>query len=267
MEKIIALMREIGFTSNEAKAYVALLKTQPATGYEVATRSGVPRSAIYNVLAKLKDAGIINAVHHKPARYIALPPAQLQKLMTDRFSSCLESLRGSLDEVVGSAEAAFLWQIHGYREVMDSARGLIERSTKQIALSIWGREAQELEDALQSAAGRGVAVVVFSLTDLPEITGTTFSYDINAAELEKHWGHKLILLIDNKMALVGTTELQSSQAIITEESAVVDMALNNLVLDITLFGQRKGMDVSHHITALQSRLAPIDELISDPATP
>ena len=139
METIIALMKEIGFTGNEAKAYIGLLKHQPATGYEIAARSGIPRSAIYNVLKKLKGVGLVNAVHHKPMRYVALPPAQLHTLMKDRFTNCLDEIKDSLEGMARPMEGAFLWQIQGYRSVLDRARGLIERSQELVAASIWSR--------------------------------------------------------------------------------------------------------------------------------
>ncbi|MBT6434877.1 MAG: TrmB family transcriptional regulator, partial [Deltaproteobacteria bacterium] len=43
--KVLSAMTELGFTKSESKVYTALLKKQPATGYELAASSGVPRSA------------------------------------------------------------------------------------------------------------------------------------------------------------------------------------------------------------------------------
>ena len=61
--KVLSAMTELGFTKSESKVYTALLKKQPATGYELAASSGVPRSAIYNILKKLESGGLINAIH------------------------------------------------------------------------------------------------------------------------------------------------------------------------------------------------------------
>jgi hypothetical protein len=43
---------------------------------------------------------------------------------------------------------------------------------------------------------------------------------------------------------------------------LVEMAIANLVLDITLFSQREGIDVSDTVERLTQRLAPIDQLLS-----
>ena len=50
------LMR-IGFTEYQAKAYVALTRKNPVTGYELSKNSGVPRSMIYEVAGKLVERG------------------------------------------------------------------------------------------------------------------------------------------------------------------------------------------------------------------
>lgn len=258
---IIALMKDIGFTGNEAKAYIGLLKQQPATGYEVAARSGVPRSAIYNVLKKLESNGLANAVHHKPTRYVALPPDQLHTLMKERFTSRINDLKEALDDLTGPVETELLWQIQGYRSVMDKARGLIGRSKELVSIALWAREAEVLRDALIEAEERGVRVVSFSLTELPELPGVSYAYQVAESELEKHWPHKLILIIDREQALVGHTDTHASRAVLTREPAIVDMAINNMVLDITLYGQRKGLDTSEVIASLQTRMAPMDDLM------
>ena len=48
-------VQDLGFTSYEAMAYVSLLENNPVTRYELGKNSGVPRSAIYNVIQKLEQ--------------------------------------------------------------------------------------------------------------------------------------------------------------------------------------------------------------------
>ena len=52
MKKIQDILIDFGLTSNAAKAYIALLKKNPSTGYEISTQTDIPRSAIYTVLNK-----------------------------------------------------------------------------------------------------------------------------------------------------------------------------------------------------------------------
>ena len=72
--KVLSAMTELGFTKSESKVYTALLKKQQRL-YELAASSGVPRSAIYNILKKLESGGLINAIQDKPARCAVAPRA------------------------------------------------------------------------------------------------------------------------------------------------------------------------------------------------
>lgn len=264
---VVEEMGALGFTASEAKAYAALLKIQPATGYELAAESGVPRSAIYNVLKRLKAEGLVNAVQAKPTKYVALAPDQLVALLEQRFAGRLKVLGDALEKLAHPTEAALLWQIQGYRAILDAAREMVGSAERFIAASLWAREADVLGDALREAAGAGASVILFSLTELPPdlgAMGTTFSYGIPERELEPHWHHKIILIADGGRALAGSTEVgESTRAILTEDPTIVEMAANNLILDITLFGSREGVETGGAVARLQDHLAPIDELLAE----
>ena len=62
MNNLQSLLKEFGLTSNAAKAYIALLRKNPSTGYEISTQTDIPRSAIYTVLNKLVALGFANSV-------------------------------------------------------------------------------------------------------------------------------------------------------------------------------------------------------------
>ena len=53
---ILSILRQLDFTEYEAKAYLALLKDSPLSGYAVALHSGVPRSKIYEVLSNMEES-------------------------------------------------------------------------------------------------------------------------------------------------------------------------------------------------------------------
>ena len=40
--KVLGALRSLGFTEYEAKVYLALVQSAPATAYEISHRSGVP---------------------------------------------------------------------------------------------------------------------------------------------------------------------------------------------------------------------------------
>ena len=265
--RVSRAMGELGFTASEAKVYAVLLKQHPATGYEVAARSGVPRSAIYNILKKLESVGLVNAAGDKPARYVPLPPERLYELLGARFSRSLDDLKTTLASFVKAEEGSSLWQIRGWGALIDNATGLVGRAKKSLCASLWRREAAELAAPLAKASAAGVRVVLFSFTDLAPLdrtlgAGSVFSYGLDEAALEKDWRHKLVLIADGHTVLVGGAEAtDDSRATVTDDSAIVEMAQSNLVLDLTLYGQRFGTDTTDVVKLLATKMAPIDELL------
>lgn len=266
-KRIVEAMKQLGFTSTDAKAYVALLKNNPATGYELAARSGVPRSAIYNVLRRLEGLGLVNAVQAKPAKYLPLPPEQLLALIETQFSRSLDELKTTLESLSQSPAEAVTWTISGYQTTLAQAQGLISAAESSVHMSLWRREAKQLVEPLQEAAARGVEVVLFSFNPLPEVDAQVFSYGIAEEELGRYWAHKLILITDHNRALVGgAEETEENRAVVTQEKSLVEMAISNLVLDITLYGQRMGADTSEVITGLTVHLAPVEDLLKKAAS-
>jgi HTH-type transcriptional regulator, sugar sensing transcriptional regulator len=261
-DRVVTAMNELGFTVTDAKAYVALLKNHPATGYELAARSGVPRSAVYNVLKRLEGLGLVTAVQDKPAKYRPLPPKHLLELVESRLSRTVQDLRESLESLSTPTTEAATLTVQGYGSMLEQAQLLITAAKRSLHASLWGREADRLSPVLRRAAEAGIDVVIFSFNPLPPDTGRHFSYGIAEHQLEKYWSHKVIMIADTTRALVGgAEETEDNRVVVTEEMALVEMALSNLVLDITLFGQRHDIDTAEVVSHLTVHLAPVEELV------
>ncbi len=244
LDKLARKMSELGFTKYEARAYISLLQHYPVTRYELSKNSGVPRSAIYDVTRRLQDYGAVSVLSTKPEKYIPLPPQEFLKMLEQRYKKKVEDFRKSLSEVSINIETEQLWNITGYDNLISKAKEMIEEAQSEIYLSAWRREVLEIEKELRKAVQRGVRVVMFSFTELPKI-GLVYSYGLNEAELEKVWDHKLILVRDREELLMGEANRKAQRkAAWTRNKAIVQIAANHIVLDITLFGIRAGTDVS-----------------------
>ncbi|NOX36026.1 MAG: TrmB family transcriptional regulator [Calditrichaeota bacterium] len=244
LEKISRKMMELGFTSYEARAYVALLQQNPATRYELSKRSGVPRSAIYDIIQRLERQGLVNALATKPEKYVPLPPDRMLELLERRYKERIEELKKSLTELRSEFELEQLWNITGYQNLIIKAKEMINKARSSIYLSAWKREVLKLQAELEEAVDRGVKVVIFSFTEVPQI-GQVFSYELNEKELEKVWDHKIILVRDMEELLMGEANQSYPRKVAwTHNKAIVGIAANHIVLDITLYGLRAGVDVS-----------------------
>lgn len=252
VEKIVTVMKELGFTAYEAKTYIYLLKNNPATRYELSKYSGVPRSAIYNVIRKLEDEGYVNAIHSEPKRYIPLPQEQLFRLLENRFQKTVEELKKLLNSLESSQEMDHLWNIVGYENLILKAKEIIREAKQSIYLSVWKREAIQLKRELREAAMRGVKVVVFSFTEIPFKVGNVFSYDLDEHELEKIWDHKIILCVDKKELIMGEADkLRPKKVAWTRNKALIAIALNHIILDMTVFGQRYGVNIDDCVVEMK----------------
>lgn len=244
IESIARKMIDLGFTQYEARAYLCLLQNYPATRYEISKKSGIPRSAIYDVVQRLEQFGAVNANSAKPEKYIPLPPDKFVKLLEDRYRNKIQAFQESVSNMEIDLESENLWNITGYQNLIIKAKEMITHAKKEIYISTWNREIQELKQELKDAADRGIKVVIHSFTKTVKC-GLVYSYGLDEKELEKAWDHKIILVRDREELLMGEANKQYPRKVAwTQNKAIVMIAANHIVLDITLYGLRLGVDVS-----------------------
>jgi len=252
-EKIERKFKELGFTAYEAKAYLSLLRQNPVTRYELSKNSGVPRSAIYDIIRKLEKLGAANALYVKPEKYIPLPPEQLLELLERQFNERIDEAKQSLKKFTTEVEPGHLWNIVGYKNMLHKAREMIAKAQHSIYLSLWQRECRLLKEDLDQAISRGVQITAFSFTPLDIKSERVYSYNIPDKELNNIWDRKIILVIDKNELIMGEADdKHNKKTAWTDNKAIVDIATNHMILDITLFGMRKKMDVADTVMAMES---------------
>lgn len=264
-EDLLAKLSKLGFTNYEARAYLGLLRNNPATGYEISHQADVPRSVIYSILRKLEAMGVVISIHEKPRRYIPLSPKQLLSLLESDFSKRITSLKDELIGFNNKPESEGFWNIRGYESLMELCTSLINESKESVYIHGWNREIEHIKAALIAARQRGVEITVFSFTNVDEDYGNVYAYGIEESKLSKFWGHKLILVTDSKNLVMGSADSEDDkQAIWTQNSAVITIAVNYIILDITLYAQRKNLDVSGTVMKLMTeKVDHLDQLIEE----
>jgi len=252
LDDIAQRMKKLGFTAYEAKAYISLLQNHPATRYELSKNSGVPRSAIYDTIRKLEIMGAVNGLYTEPQKYMPLPPDQLFDLLERQFKERIDDVKGSMKEFETSVEPGHLWNIVGYENMIHKAREMIERAEKAIFISVWQREADLLKKEIDNAYNRGVTIIAFSFTELNLLAECIYSYELREDDLEKFWDHKIIMVVDQKELLMGEADNKfPKKTAWTHNTAIVDIATNHMILDITLYGMRNKVDVSNRVISMQ----------------
>jgi len=120
-EKIVSeearkVLREVGLTDYETRAYLSLLERGVLTASEVSEHGGVPYSKIYETLNSLERKGWVEAERGRPSRYFPKSP-----------SEALEATRLRLEDMVGG------WK----RVVLGELQPLYERRELREKPDIW----------------------------------------------------------------------------------------------------------------------------------
>ena len=243
MSKLIELLQHFGLSSNAAKAYVALLKFNPATGYELSSQSGIPRSAIYTVLNRLESIGIVNSIGESPKKFIPLPPSSLLEHFDHSHKDRIEELKENINKMDVDDEAFDFWHLNGYRNLILKMKETINNAKEKVFISAWRREITSVQKELIIASDRGVDIILFSFCSLNKKIGETISYKLDEEKLRKIWSPKVILVADHSSTIMGSArDKDDSRTIYTQNEAIIEIATNHIILDITLAGQRLNFD-------------------------
>ena len=194
----------IGFSEYEAKAYVALLRESPVTGYQLAKLSGVPRSMIYEVLGKLTVRGAAMTLRKEGSTQYAPIPAQefLEQLHREQ-----DALIGALEEDLSSLDATsdldYVWNIEGHDNIMAKAEEMLAQAENRIYLSLMPATFPSLQGSLDQAIARGVRVVVYSTEPLDLPGGRVIAMSVPEVTQERVGGLWLVMVVDGQEVLVG----------------------------------------------------------------
>lgn len=267
---IVDALVGLGFNLNDARAYHALLKHGTSTGYEVAQRAAIPRSAVYGSLRKLVDEGAARAIQGTPERFTATPAEQVLAKLQKGFDASVAKLRDAAAKLDVAPEAPDAFSVRGYERILEEAARIILDAERTLVIAGWPRELGRLERELAAAAGRDVYTLVFSHAALPDsLAGTHFSYGLAEADLESFWRHRLVVVADDGRSLIGSMEgLPADAAVVSQAKAIAEIAVSQVALDVTLLAARYDADVSSVMArVLGDRVGRLDALLSSEPVP
>jgi sugar-specific transcriptional regulator TrmB len=195
---------ELGFSEYEAKAYVALVKESPATGYHVAKVSSVPRSMIYEVLGKLTARGAAMQLRKEgKTQYAPAPPQEFLDQLQREHDDLVASLKEDLMSVGATSDLEYVWNIEGHENVMGKAEEMIRQAQDRVYMAVLPSTFPPLKPALEDAIARDVRVVVYSSGCLDLRGGRIVATSLSEEYLKRAEGLALILVVDGDEVLIG----------------------------------------------------------------
>lgn len=211
-DAVLALTR-FGFTAYEAKAYLALLQKSPAIGYEVSKIANIPTAKIYETLANLKRKGAVLVSAQEPVLYYPVAPDVLKRRVREDFDESLLSLDGLLRRVKPLPDIDIVWNLSGYRAVVERMQSVIQNAETDLLVSLWPEEAAAVREQLAAAEHRGVRVVAGIFGAYDPGCARTVCLDSCGQSSFKRLGRRLnVATADSREAVVSEVSADGSAA-------------------------------------------------------
>ncbi|MER7619503.1 TrmB family transcriptional regulator [Nonomuraea wenchangensis] len=236
---MIEELQRLGMSGYEAKAYVALVAAgTPLNGYEVAKRSGVPRSTVYETLGKLVSRGAAYEVRLGEAGvgYISLPPASLLDRMRREFDQSITTLSETLPEVAAPAEVRLIHNLADRSSLLTRAEDVVAAARRDLFLSGWPAELEPLKPLARRAQAEGVDVSTVVFGEDPDPVGHTTRHRFSSPQvaLENLGCRLLVVVADRRQAVIGGVVNEDAWGVYTDDPAVVLVAVEYVRHDIAM---------------------------------
>ncbi|MEM1525295.1 MAG: helix-turn-helix domain-containing protein [Nitrososphaerales archaeon] len=142
-EKTYRLLRALGLTEYEIKAYLTLLKFGSQTASVISMDSGIPYSKIYDVLRNLERKGWIEVERAKPSKYYPKPPVlafnstkmKLEKELKETELQILQELQ-PMFERKEIKEKPDIWIVRGEFNVLSKIKEAFDRCENELLIAI-----------------------------------------------------------------------------------------------------------------------------------
>jgi sugar-specific transcriptional regulator TrmB len=238
-DRALSLLKGAGLSGYEAKAYVALLGGgEPMNGYEVAKSSGVPRSTVYETLAKLvaRGAAFEVAGETDTVSYVPLPSEALIGRLRRQTHETIAGLEAVLPSIGAALATRIVQHLSGRAEVIDRAIDVIESAQRTLWLSIWPQDAESFVAGVHDAVGRGVDVFTIAYGDVGPLPGRVYAHSFSPPEVvEERLACRLsIVVADHEQATIGGVTAADVWGMWSDDRAVALLAAEHVRHDIAL---------------------------------
>jgi len=236
MKDIQILLTQIGFTEYEAKVYLAALQDNPATGYQLSKKSGVPRSMVYESLRRLSARGVVmESLEGRATLYSPLPPDLLMDRYEDDQRRMTGQLREGLQTLYEASDQEKVWSISGRQPTLAYASRMINQAGHDLHMVLADDALEILSADIIMAHDRGIAINALLTGEAELDFGRTAHHPPLESELQQ-LSDTLVVVTDHHEALIASTHESGTAATITNNPNLVLMARQFVWME--LFAQR-----------------------------
>jgi len=161
---LVEALRKLGLTEYEARAYIAVVELGEAEAFEIARRSGVPRTRVYDVLSRLEHGGLIQRIRgSRPALYASIPPERslehLKRRLFEEVSQAIDRLKVmyASSKAISRCNVLLLRGDQAYEAALELLGGAEEIIVARIAY-LPPKALERALERLREKLGKGVRV-------------------------------------------------------------------------------------------------------------
>lgn len=244
------ILQELGFSQNEAKVYITLVKKNPLNGYEIAKQSSITRTMVYDILKRLERKNVVKVIEGDSKMYVPVDFKEILGSFRENLDKKISFLQERLEDIASTADKeSYIINIYEYDQMISEIRKQIESAQREIYLSLWAEEAELFKDVLKEADERGVKIYIFSFNKLPMDFGVHFTYNVTNVS-DYFLRRRIIAVFDQEKLIVGEgNEKIDEISLVTSNSMIIQMAIDLLILDIAqLSSLKKGNYIKENNT-------------------
>lgn len=166
--RLLDEFRLLGFTDNEAKIYLELLKTPKQNGSQLAKDLGITRPSAYLALDKLYKKGAVYYVSGNSKEYIAKSPEILFTELKKKFNHASDNLTEDLKNLAIETKADVFYNIEGTDNVFQKVKELIRSAKTEVYINT-NLPLSHFKRAIAASLRKNVRVIVFSFYPVNDI--------------------------------------------------------------------------------------------------
>ena len=201
----IEILSQLGFTEYESKTYLALLRSSPATGYQISKDAGIPRSMVYEALGRLSNKGAVMSLPlGDTTRYAPVPVNVLLDNLRHKYEDTLDAAHERLSQEEQRTPLEQVWNLDGRDAILMRAREMARSAVKEILISASDEGILDLIPSLREAHDRGVKVRMLLSGDAEIGFGEQTRHPRAESALQRT-GQSLVLVADGSQCLIGGT--------------------------------------------------------------
>ena len=139
MDENISVLKGLGLTMYEAQAYLTLTSLISSTASEVAEKSGVPRSKIYDVLKGLTKKNFIDVEDGRPLTYNVKSPVEVLGREKEKIDTKIDDTITRLTNIYENGMTqvqAPIWRIYGVEKIINQEVEIITRTKTSLNMRI-----------------------------------------------------------------------------------------------------------------------------------